>query len=69
MADCTHTTKTVRTYRWELRTPSNCAELDKAVLWAAQEFREQFGRSIEYDDDLRVAVEDDTIVIWFELTL
>jgi hypothetical protein len=67
VGDARHVKKIVHYHRWELRTPSNCAELDKAVTWAAQKFREQFGRSIEYDDDLKLGVEDDMIVIWFEV--
>jgi hypothetical protein len=69
VADCTHSTKTVRHERWELRTPSNGAELDKTLRWAAQEFRSQHGRPIKWDDDLHLAVEDDVIVVSFEVEL
>jgi hypothetical protein len=55
----------VRQLRWELRTPTNGAELNKAVSAAAQAFRAECGRGIEYDDDLSISVEDDKVIVWF----
>lgn len=67
MADYTYRKKTVTQHRFELTAPTNGAELNKAVTAAAREFRMARGRPIQYDDDLTVSPEDETIVIWFEV--
>lgn len=67
MAEFTTSVRTILQKRWELATPTNGAELTKAVSAAANEFYTANGRLIQHDDDLRISVEGDDVVIWFEV--
>lgn len=68
MANWVRTRRTVTQERWELTAPTNGAELNKAVSAAATEFKLVHGRPIQWDDDLIITVEDDKLVISFEVT-
>lgn len=68
MADYVRAEQTIKRIRYELRTPTVAAELDKAMNAAARSFNEIHHRSASYDDDLRISVEDELLVIWFEVT-
>lgn len=67
MADYVRTEVVTKRIRYEVPSPTNGAELDKAVSAAAASFRALKGRAIAYDDDLRVTAEDDLVVVWFEV--
>lgn len=65
MADYTRTERTVTTVRYELPTPSNAAEFNKALGAASSSFRSIRGRDVSWDNDLSVTAEDDLVVISF----
>lgn len=68
MADYVRTEKTTKQIRYELRSPTNAVELQKAVGAALRSFEETKGRPADFDDDLRVTAEDELVVISFEAT-
>lgn len=69
MADYVRTEVTSKRIRYELRSPTNHAELAKALSAAGRSFEETKGRPATFDDDLTVTAEDDLVVVSFEVTL
>lgn len=58
----------IRRYRYRLQAPSNLVEFDKMANAAMREYQEQNkARIFILDDAIRVAVEDDAIVFWWEV--
>lgn len=69
MADYVRTEVTTRHIRYELRSPTNVVEIQKAVAAALRSFEEEKGHPANFDDDLTVTVEeDDLIVVSFEVS-
>lgn len=54
-------------FRVILRTPTNGAEISKAMICAEREYESRYGRPSEYDDDLEVLSDDEKIIIRFEI--
>lgn len=61
--------RTVTTVRHEyaIRLPTNAVELDKAVSWAAEEYRTHHGvERLPYDDTIQISADDEEIVVWWQ---
>lgn len=66
--NATWRTKTIRRYEVALPVPGVLGELDKAISYAQTQFQQHNGRPVQYDNDIQLAITDDEIVLWFEIT-
>jgi hypothetical protein len=67
MADYVKGEEKVTRIRYRLKTPSNGVELDKMMNAAVRERAGLLSPDALADDALKVSVEDDEIVVWWEV--
>lgn len=62
MADFTYSVESAQRLVVRLRTPSNAAELDKAVQYCVQRVRNEMSSTL-YDDTIAVHTADDEVLL------
>lgn len=53
---------------YRVAAPVNLAELNKVVAQVSNSFRARKGRPVEFDDDLNITGDGETITVYFEVT-
>lgn len=67
MADYTTDIESKSWFRVILRTPTNGAEISKAMICAEQEYERYHGHASEWDNDFEVLSNEEQITIRFEI--
>jgi hypothetical protein len=65
MADYTARIITSNRYEWSSPAPAPWGEGEKAFNAAERTFKQQNGRDISYEDDIRVEPGDDAVILFF----
>lgn len=67
MGDATKKVQATYSHEYRLRTPTNAVEIGKAINWAGQDFLQERGRPVEYDDDLLIRADEESVIVYFEV--
>lgn len=67
MANYTTDIESKKWFRVKLRTPTNGAEISKAMVCAEQEYERYHGHASEWDNDFEVLSNEEQITIRFEI--
>lgn len=67
MADYVTDIESKSWFRVILRTPTNGAEISKAMICAEQEYERRHGHKSEWDNDFEVLSDEEQIIIRFEI--
>lgn len=66
MADAIGGSITTKRWFYELRSPTNAVELDKAVQWASADYKKATGDYPKFDDTIKIESSDETIRVYWD---
>lgn len=66
MGDALRKTETTRRWIYDLRSPTNGVEIDKALHWAQQDYEKQTKMKPFYDDTFHIMAYDEVIRIYWD---